>query len=119
MNEGGSFARKFAHLERSGRYENVDNAEFFDRVVVINLARRSERMERFRQNLRDWPFDPPRRFEAIDGLTSPPPACWDKGPGAWGCLLSHRAVLDAAIADEIKSLLVLEDDAFLAPDFRR
>jgi hypothetical protein len=95
----------------------VDNAEFFDRVVVINLARRPERMERFVQNLRGWPFAAPRRFEAIDGLSSPPPPCWDKGPGAWGCLLSHRAVLDAAIADEIKSLFVLEDDAFLAPDF--
>jgi Glycosyltransferase family 25 (LPS biosynthesis protein) len=96
---------------------NVEISRFFDRVVVINLARRPERMERFWKNLRDWPFGSPQRFEAIDGLVTVPPPGWDKGPGAWGCLLSHRAVLDAAIADGINSLLVLEDDAFVAPDF--
>jgi hypothetical protein len=47
------------------------------------------------------------------------PATWDKGPGAWGCLLSHRAVLDAAIADRVSSLLVLEDDAYPIDDLAR
>lgn len=96
----------------------MDKSGFFDRVIVINLARRPERMERFSKSLGDWPFQPPQRFEAVDGLLAAPPSCWDKGPGAWGCLLSHRAVLDAAIADQVKSLLVLEDDALAAPNFQ-
>jgi hypothetical protein len=59
----------------------------------------------------------PRRFEAIDGKTLLPPRQWERGAGAWGCLLSHRAVLDAAIADGVSSLLVLEDDAYFPRDF--
>ena len=74
-------------------------------------------MERFWQNLRGWPFKIPQRFEAIDGAATPPPQDWDKGPGAWGCLLSHLAVLDGAIEDGSNSLFVLEDDALTVPDF--
>lgn len=39
----------------------------FDRVVVINLARRADRLARFNRLLCDWPFKTPQRFEAIDG----------------------------------------------------
>lgn len=91
--------------------------ESFDRVVVINLARRFERRSQFTQRFENWPFKTPQRFEAIDGFQVEVPADWDKGPGAWGCMLSHRAVLGSAIADGVKSLLVLEDDAYPVPDF--
>jgi hypothetical protein len=93
-------------------------ADAFERVVVINLSRRSERFERFSRRLEGkWPFRPPRRFEAVDGLEIAPPAGWSHSPGAWGCLQSHRAVLDSAIADGIPSLLVMEDDAYPVEDF--
>jgi hypothetical protein len=87
-------------------------SETFDRVVVINLGRRPERLARFWKLLGQWPFKTPQRFEAIDGLAVGVPSGWDKGPGAWGCLLSHRWVLESAINDGIHSLLVLEDDAY-------
>ena len=89
----------------------------FDRVVVVNLPRRPERMERFWQTLGDWPFKRPQRHDATDGAAAGVPAGWDKGPGAWGCLLSHRALMGAAIRDHVGSLLVLEDDAYPAHDF--
>lgn len=89
----------------------------FDRVVVINLARRFERWAQFTGRLQNWPFQAPQRFEAIDGFQTDVPSEWDKGPGAWGCMLSHRAVLGSAIADGATSLLVLEDDAYPVPDF--
>jgi hypothetical protein len=89
----------------------------FDRVVVINLARRAERMARFNQSFQAWPYRPPQRFEAIDGLQVPKPPDWPHSRGAWGCMLSHRAVLSRAIADKVSTLLVLEDDACLAADF--
>jgi hypothetical protein len=91
----------------------------FDRVVVINLARRRDRLEQFEQGLVNWPFKPPQRFEAFDGLAVDVPAEWDKGPGGWGCNLSHRAVVNAAIKDRVRGLLVLEDDAWPVPDFAR
>jgi hypothetical protein len=89
-----------------------DLSGYFDRVVVINLARRPERMEKFWSLLGDWPFKKPERFDAIEGQKFPMPAQWTAGVGAWGCQLSHRAVLDRALADGVKSILVLEDDAY-------
>ncbi|HEY1921497.1 MAG TPA: glycosyltransferase family 25 protein [Tepidisphaeraceae bacterium] len=95
----------------------VQISEIFDRVVVVNLARRPERMERFWNLLSDWPFKKPERFEAVDGEAAGVPAGWDKGAGAWGCLLSHRALMDRAIADGVGTLLVLEDDAIPVANF--
>jgi GR25 family glycosyltransferase involved in LPS biosynthesis len=89
----------------------------FDRVVVINLDRRPERLAQFTRNLSDWPFKQPQRFAAVDGSAVVTPAEWQRGPGAWGCMLSHRAVLQSAIADSVESLLVLEDDAVPVPGF--
>ena len=92
-------------------------AETFDRVVVVNLARRPERIARFWQTLGNWPFRKPERFEAIDGSAVSVPPEWKMGAGAWGCMLSHRQILRSAIADGLESLLVLEDDALPAPNF--
>ncbi len=91
--------------------------ETFDRVVFLNLARRRERLARFTQSFGDWPFKTPVRFEAIDGAQIQIPDYWNKSPGAWGCMLSHRAVLRNAIVDGVSSLFVLEDDACPVPDF--
>lgn len=106
-------------LSLTERYMNPtsDLRKTFERVVVINLARRRERLTRFVRSLGDWPFEMPWRFEAVDGLQVGVPDCWNKGPGAWGCMLSHRALLGSAIASGVSSLLVLEDDAHPAPDF--
>jgi hypothetical protein len=92
-------------------------SEYFDRVTVINLARRPERLARFWQLLGQWPFKTPQRFEAVDGLAVGVPPGWEKGPGAWGCLVSHRIVLKNAIDDGVRALLVLEDDAFPVDNF--
>ncbi len=94
--------------------------DLFDRVVVINLARREDRLANFLQRLEgNWPFAMPQRFEAVDGQTVTPPKTWKESAGAWGCHLSHLAVLNAAIADGVSSLLVLEDDAYPVHDFPR
>ena len=90
--------------------------EFFDRVVVVNLARRPERLGAFISRLKNWPFKWPVRFEAVDGKTVAMPEQWTAGAGAWGCQLSHRAVLDAAIRDGMKNVLILEDDAYPVVD---
>lgn len=90
----------------------------FDRVVLINLKKRPDRLDRAIQMFsNNWPFAQPLIFEAIDGYKVPTPEGWTKGRGAWGCLQSHRQVLEAAILDNVNSILVLEDDAVLVDDF--
>ncbi len=91
---------------------------FFDRVVIINLNRRQDRKELLARCLRlcKWPFREPEWFEAFDGaVINPPPHYCHPPRGAWGCLLSHAAVIERALADGVNSLFILEDDAFFEP----
>lgn len=94
---------------------------FFDRVVVINLKKRTDRWQQLQQRLKEvnWPFKDPERFEAYDGRVLPRPIGWTSGEGTWGCLLSHREVLGQAIKDGLENVLVLEDDIFFAEDFEQ
>jgi hypothetical protein len=96
-----------------------DLRNYFTRVVVVNLKRRPDRLAEFRHQLEEahWPFRDPDIFEAIDGSLVPVPQSWTDGGGAYGCMQSHRQILERAIQDDIESILVLEDDLVLAPDF--
>lgn len=94
--------------------------EFFDRVVVINLDRRPDRWERFQEHLAeiDWPFRQVERFRAIDGRIASPPPWWRMGGGAWGCHQSHVRIIEQALMDGVRTILVLEDDVVFVPNFR-
>lgn len=93
--------------------------DHFDRVVLINLKRRKDRLERFLKNMSEcqWPFKAPEIFEAVDGSKVPVPRFWGWGEGTWGCMQSHRQVLERAIMDGVRRLLVIEDDVFFRKDF--
>ena len=89
----------------------------FDRVVCINLARRTDRFDEFMAQFDSWPFGQVDRVNAIDGHRCLPPAWWNSGPGAWGCYRSHLRIIEDALNDQIESLLIFEDDALLCRDF--
>jgi hypothetical protein len=76
---------------------------FFDRVVLINLDRRSDRLETFSERAEavGLTFE---RFSAIDAQTS-------QMTGAQACAASHREVVTQAKADGVGRLLIFEDDA--------
>jgi hypothetical protein len=85
---------------------------YFDRVVLINLKRRPERLKDFRrrQSNKGWPLARPQVFTAVDGDRVGVPTYYQSGGGAWGCLRSHVTVLERACLDGVQRLLVMEDD---------
>jgi hypothetical protein len=96
-----------------------DLQNYFDRVVVINLKRRPERLATLKRELQAhaWPFAEPEIFVGIDGDRLPPPSGWNDGGGTFGCMQSHRQILERAILDDVQRLLVLEDDLCLDDGF--
>lgn len=93
----------------------------YDQVLCINLDRRPERWEAFCDRLpRPWPWGVPQRFSAADGLAlyrqKQIPPRWTASPGAYGCYLSHLAVLERT-AEAGESALIFEDDCLFRADF--
>lgn len=73
--------------------------DYFDKIVCINLKRRTDRWEhvQLQASRHQMVIE---RFEALDM----------PGDENTGCTMSHRAVLDYIIQKQIPRTLVLEDD---------
>lgn len=86
------------------------------KAVVINLARRPDRLALFMTRWERLGLDVELEvFEAVDGNEVPVPDYWAENAGAYGCYVSHLRVLREATGP----VLVLEDDAVFADDFSR
>jgi glycosyl transferase, family 25 len=93
-----------------------DLNKVFPDKVCINLERRSDRWERMQARFAHHRINNVARFEAIDGLHLTIPASWDDFPGAYGCLMSHLAVIKDAFKNKRSSVLIIEDDVAFHPD---
>lgn len=83
--------------------------DFFDRVFVINLDRRVDRLDSISSQLGllDIEFE---RYSAVDQLEI-------NSTGIVACATSHLNVIQLAKRREYKSILVLEDDCLFNEDF--
>ena len=94
---------------------------FFERVYVISLARRPEKLVQFRDVIAKcgWPFREPVTVEGIDGKHVPHPQWFGdiRMNGAWGAMRSHLGILEKCINERVRSVLVLEDDAIPVDGF--
>ena len=96
---------------------STDDGQPFDRVFVVNLARRPDRLDGFwGRGPAEWPWEMPIVHAAVDGDTVESPDSFKGPPGAWGCLQSHVAIWEMQITAGWDSVLVLEDDAIFCRD---
>ncbi len=90
----------------------------YDRVVCINLERRPDNWEQFKAGIPSgFPFGTVERFAALDGRKVPRPDWWRGGGGAWGCYCSHRRIIEECLNNDVKSVLIFEDDAQFCDGF--
>ena len=80
--------------------EEQPSFDFVDKIVYINLAKRTDRRVSIEGVLKDVSPAKISRFDAIR-----------HEKGAVGCSMSHKAVIELAIKNGWKNCLVLEDDA--------
>lgn len=92
----------------------------FDRVCVISLARRKDRLDAFMSRVpADFPFGPIEPVEAIDGKLVKHPAWWRQGGGAWGCYKSHMRIIEDSLQNGPQRVMIFEDDAEFCDGFAR
>ena len=90
----------------------------FPHQVCINLDRRTDRWRQMQAKFARQELALVHRFAARDGSTLVLPATWRHTAGAYGCLLSHVAVVEKARELGHESVLIFEDDAVFDPEFK-
>lgn len=90
---------------------------YFDRIAIINLPERTDRMNLLRPELARVGFDINSPKVVIPPAPRPSEANGFRSRGVYGNLLSHLSILENALADNLKSVLILEDDAIFSRSF--
>jgi hypothetical protein len=88
--------------------------KYFDKTYVINLDRRKDRYESFEKEMSKYAIKNIERFSAIDGnnLTNNTNLL----PGEVGILLSHLEIIRKCKSDNLKNVLILEDDVYFSDE---
>ena len=98
--------------------------EWFDEVYVIHCAHRKDRLESLKENLLSTGVVDITKvilYPAVVGKYTKSPDYWKRSDGAWGCLQSHRRVIEDVLHIHLRreapqNVLVLEDDVYFLPD---
>jgi hypothetical protein len=94
-------------MVQSVRAELASPFHFFDAIYCINLDRRTDRWEDMQRRFRRLGIERKvRRFSAVE-------TPWNHHIG---CALSHRRIVEEARRQQLKTVLVFEDDARFSPD---
>lgn len=96
----------------------IDFSKYFDKTYVINLDRRPDRYEAFKQELTKYNIKDVERFSAVDGTT----ILLNNIPllaGEIGVLETHLAIIKKCKEDGVKNVLILEDDVYFTEDIHK
>ena len=92
--------------------------DFFDRISIINLPSRPDRLHALRSELRRVGYDIDNPKVTIPFAPEPADANGFPSRGVYGNFLSHLGILESAYQDGLQNVLVLEDDAIFSARFR-
>tara|TARA_R110000803_G_scaffold58952_1_gene117279 strand:- start:1443 stop:2663 length:1221 start_codon:yes stop_codon:yes gene_type:complete len=123
------FNKDFKQINTSWLHKKIDKTlttvnEYFDKVFVINLKERPEKLNDCTKLLNKLNIEF-EVYEALDCLSGIPEDYPEKPlvgfltnkPGAFGCLISHLEVIKIAKKRGYEKILVLEDDIDATKNF--
>ncbi len=84
--------------------------DFFDKTFCINLERRSDRWEECLIEFNKYGLKNINRFNAVDGKELPQVISGFVTPSRLALVLTNMKILEEALENNYKSILILEDD---------
>lgn len=90
--------------------------DFFDKAYIINLPQRTDRKKTILQEVKKLGPDPHGKVELFPAI-APREAAGFPSRGARGCFQSHLAVIRHARKNNLKNVLILEDDLRISEYF--
>ena len=111
--------------EKSSNLLNINF--YFDKIYVLNLDHRVDRMNKMLSRLQKNNITNYIRFPAINGYKEPYYSQWNnikrrsfgflETPGSYGVLLSAYFIINHAIMNNYQNILILEDDIIFHKGF--
>jgi GR25 family glycosyltransferase involved in LPS biosynthesis len=96
----------------------VNFNKYFDRIYVINLDRRPDRLKYFQKEIDKYGIKNVERFPAIDGLTISSNNNTLLA-GEIGILMTHLEIIKKCHFEGVKNVLILEDDVFFSNEINK
>jgi glycosyl transferase, family 25 len=107
----------YATPEGTGGPAGKMPSSLFDRIYVINLPERKDRLREITRELKSLGMSFSDPTVRLLSATRPREALGFPSPAVRGCFLSHFAILRQARADGLNSVLIMEDDLAISPAF--
>ena len=96
----------------------IDLTKYFDKIYVINLDKRSDRLSDFHEEIKNFDIYGVERFSAIDGVIHHNEDSKIL-TGEIGILMSHLEIIKNAHAEGLNNILILEDDVIFTDEINK
>lgn len=93
--------------------------ERFDKVYLINLDRRPDRLENFQQEVEKYDLGDYEKISAVDGQSLDISKYnTNLNPGEIGVILSNLQIINNAKSNNYKKILIIEDDCYFTEEVK-
>ena len=92
----------------------------FDKVFLVNLDKRTDRLENFQKQVTEYNLGDYQRVSAIDGTTIDLKNYTNRlRPGELGLILTNLSIIKLAKENKYETILILEDDCNFSEEIKK